>query len=215
MNQKLSPGFVQASWEDSNHVRKYRQAVAAVGLWESEKALIQRHWPADAALLDAGCGAGRVALALSDLGFAEVTGCDLSATMIAAARQIAAARSAPVRFDVADVSNLPYAEGTFGGAIFSAQGLMCIPGSERRLAAVCELRRVLGRGGVLIFSTHDRSSPTFAEFWSAEEAIWDRGAQDPRLLEFGDRIVDDGGRPTFVQGIIYFPSTILATGSGF
>ena len=47
--------------------------------------------------------------------------------MIAAARRIARERALLVRFDIGDAASLPYADASFDGALFSSQGLMCIP----------------------------------------------------------------------------------------
>ncbi len=197
MNLRISLEFARVSWEDSTHVEKYEEAVTTVGLWESERRLVRRAFPEDARLLDVGCGAGRTTFALLEEGYRNITGCDFSKVMVDSARRIAHRRGAKVEFDVADVTALPYADASFSGALFSAQGLMCIPGSDRRQAALGELRRVLSPGGVLIFSTHDRCSGAFAEYWRAEKTRWELGEQDPRLLEYGDRIIDDAGRPTF------------------
>ena len=191
--------FVRGSWEDPGHAREYVDAVTAIGLWQSERLLIDRYLPRDGAVLDIGCGAGRTTFGLYEAGYHRVTGYDLSAAMIAAARRIAAKRGQPIRFDVGDAVAMPYDDASFAGALFSAQGFMCIPGSERRLQALRDVRRVLRPGAHFVFTTHDRASPRFQEFWREERARWDRGEQDARLLEFGDRIIPDSGVPTYIH----------------
>ena len=58
--QTVDQDFVRESWEDADHARDYVEAVAAVGLWESERRLMDRYVPRDGAVLDIGCGgAGR------------------------------------------------------------------------------------------------------------------------------------------------------------
>ena len=79
---------------------------------------------------------------------------------------------------------------------------MCIPGHERRLNALREVRRVLRPGGHFIFTTHDRDSPAFADFWREERARWDRGEHDSRFTQFGDRLLIDSRRLTN----LHFPS---------
>ena len=77
-------------------------------------------------VLDVGCGTGAVTLAAARaLGAAgaRCTGVDVSAPMIALARQRAAAESAPVVFVQADAARHPFAPGTFD-AIVSRFGVM-------------------------------------------------------------------------------------------
>ena len=73
-------------------------------------------------------------------------------------------------------------------------GMMQIPGRENRRAALRELHRVCAPGAPLLFTSHDRdSSPAERVLWRLERARWDRGAQDPRLVEFGDRYFEEAG----------------------
>ena len=174
--------FVRESWEDADHVRDYVEAVTTVGLWESERLLVDRYVDWGDAVLDIGCGAGRTTFGLYDAGYRHITGYDLSSTMIGAARRISRERALLVRFDVGDAVSLPYADASFDGALFSNQGFMCIPGQERRLKAMREARRVLRPGAHFVFSTHDRDSSRHLEFWLEERARWDRGEQDPRRV---------------------------------
>ena len=198
-NKDFDQSFVRGSWEDGDHVSEYVEAVTTVGLWQSERQLIDRYLPRDGAILDIGCGAGRTTIGLHEAGYRSLIGYDLSTTMIAAARRIAAERDLPIRFDVADSTSMPYADASFDGALFSFQGLMCIPGGKRRLEALHEVRRVLRPGSHFIFTTHDRAIPRWLDFWRDERARWDRGEQDPHLLEFGDRIIPDSGLLTYIH----------------
>ncbi|MCY3895538.1 MAG: class I SAM-dependent methyltransferase [Chloroflexi bacterium] len=198
-DQAVDDSYARESWEDPDHVCEYVDAVTAVGLWESERLLIDRYLPPDGAILDIGCGAGRTTFGMYEIGYRRVTGYDLSASMIAAARRTATERDQPIQFDVGDAAAMPYDDASFDGALFSAQGFMCIPGRARRLQALREIRRVLRPGAHFIFTTHDRASPRFLEFWREERARWDRGEQDARLLEFGDRIIPDSGVLTYIH----------------
>ena len=52
----------------------------------------------------------------------------------------------------------------------------------------------------LLFTTHDRDvSPTEQALWRLERLRWDRGEQDPRLVEFGDRYFEDETGRTFMH----------------
>lgn len=197
--QPVDQSFVRESWEDADYVRDYVDAVATVGLWESERVLMERYVPRDGAVLDIGCGAGRTTFGLYEAGYHGITGIDLSDTMIEASRRIVEERGLPIRFDVGDAASMPYADASFDGALFSNQGLMCIPGGERRLRALREVCRVLRPSAHFVFSTHDRGLASFSDFWREERAKWDRGEQDPRLIEFGDRILLGDYPPTYLH----------------
>ena len=68
------------------------------------------------ALLDAGCGRGRNALPLSRLGF-TVYACDLSPVALDIAKTRAQDTALPIRFQVSDLTCLPYAKHAFSAAI--------------------------------------------------------------------------------------------------
>ena len=200
MNDQIAnQPFVRGSWEDPDHAREYVDAVTTVGLWQSERLLIDKYLPRDSAILDIGCGAGRTTFGMYEAGYRHLIGFDLSTTMIAAARRIAAERDLAIRFDVGDATSIPYADASFKGALFSFQGLMCIPGRERRLQALREVRRVLRSDSHFVFTTHDRALPPYVDFWRDEKARWDLGEQDSRLLDFGDRLIPDSGLPTYIH----------------
>ena len=79
-------------------------------------------------------------------------------------------------------------------------GLMQIPGRANRRRALLALHRLCRPGAPLLFTTHDRDwSPTERALWRLEAARWERGEQDPRLLEFGDRYFSDDTGRTFMH----------------
>lgn len=98
-------------------------------------------------ILDAGCGAGRLAGYLTERGCA-VTGVDLSAEMIRAARRAHPA----LRFDVADLAELTYADASFDGVVAWYSLIHTPPATLPN--AVAELARVLVPGGVLLIAAH-------------------------------------------------------------
>jgi SAM-dependent methyltransferase len=97
-------------------------------------------------LLDCGCGPGNITLDLAEVvAPAWVTGVDLDATIIEAARANATQRNvAHVRFEVADVYQLPFPNDYFDAA-FENNMFMHL---REPLKAMREILRVLKPGGV-------------------------------------------------------------------
>jgi ubiquinone/menaquinone biosynthesis C-methylase UbiE len=104
--------------------------------------------------LDAGCGAGHVTVALARDGL-EVQAVDIVERMVELTQQ--AARSAGVEerveTGIADVHELPFADGTFSLAV--AVGVL--PWSHSPARAIAELTRVLEPNGYLIVTWDNRA----------------------------------------------------------
>lgn len=205
-SKKISAATVRADFNDPTAVVHYTRAAHFLGLWASEQTLIERFFPdRDAPLLEAGCGAGRVTLGLWHLGYKNITAFDFAAELVDQARGLARERdAAAIRFHEADATRLHTSElagaGPFGGVLFMFNGLMQIPGRARRQAALRELHALARPGAPLLFTTHDRdSSPTERALWRLETVRWERGEQDPRLVEFGDRYFEDEAGRTFMH----------------
>jgi SAM-dependent methyltransferase len=207
--EKISPETVRADFNDPLAVVHYARAAHQLGLWESERILIERCWPARAArLLEAGCGAGRATLGLWQLGYRQLTAFDFAEELLDQARSLAAERGAEaISFLQADATDLEKCHvlrdtlpGAFDGALFLFNGLMQIPGRANRRAALGGLQRRCRPGAPLLFTTHDRdASPTERALWRLEAGRWERGEQDPRLPEFGDRYFTDETGGTFMH----------------
>jgi len=220
---KITAATVRADFNDPVTVVHYARAAHFLGLWESERILIERFFPdKNAPLLEAGCGAGRATLGLWHLGYRDLTAFDFAEELLEQARHLAIEQGATaIRFFHADATRLtsvltaptpesassssstqnpPPVPGAFGGALFLFNGLMQIPGRENRRAALRELHAVCRPGAPLLFTTHDRDvSPTERALWRLEAVRWEQGSRDPRLLEFGDRYFEDETGRTFMH----------------
>src|SRR6185436_4470495 len=181
-------------------VRDYSRAVGKVGLWKCEREYLREYFPVDGRILDLGCGAGRTTFGLYDEGYRDLVGVDLSPAMIRQARVHSKRRQQKIPFRVGDACRLQFRAGSFDGCLFSFNGLMTIPTLSLRIAALREVRRVLVPGGRFVFTTHERvdqASPR--TFWREQRKLWAAGRQDPQLHEYGDELIEELGRPTFVH----------------
>jgi SAM-dependent methyltransferase len=95
-------------------------------------------------LLDVACGAGQTAIPAARSG-ARVTGVDIAANLIEAARKQAASEGLHVQFDEGDAENLPYRDGAFD-VVISLIGAMFAPRPQK---VASELARVCRSGGRL------------------------------------------------------------------
>jgi ubiquinone/menaquinone biosynthesis C-methylase UbiE len=101
--------------------------------------------PGDA-VLDAGCGAGRLCAFLKEKGI-SYTGIDASAELIA----IAGKNHPDAHFVMGDILTLPFSDHTFN-TIFCIATLHHIPGKKMRQRAIREFYRVLKPNGHLIMT---------------------------------------------------------------
>lgn len=184
----MDPSKVNAYFEASSVVAHYVQAASRIGLWRSEEKIFTRLFQPEQSILELGCGAGRIAIGLYELGYKNVLASDLSREMVARARHLAKMLEYAVPFRVCDATSLEFEDAVFDGAIFGFNGLMQIPSSASRERALSEVFRVLRPGSWFAFTTHDRERSMHREFWQAERARWARGQQAVDLERFGDRL---------------------------
>ncbi len=106
-------------------------------------------------VLDAATGSGIAAIEAARRG-AAVTGVDFAEGLIDVARELATTAGQPgIRFDVADVEELPYDDGSFD-VVISSFGAIFAP---RHDAVAWQLCRVLRPGGRLAFTAWLQEEP--------------------------------------------------------
>lgn len=207
---KITGDTVREDFNMINTVLHYTRAAHFIGLWKSERNLIERFFPDKTAnLIEAGCGAGRVAVGLWHQGYHDITAFDFAQELVEQAENLAQEQGiSGLRFFQADATKLTDAAGSndpslekesFDGALFMFNGLMQIPGRENRRAAMRGLHHLCRAGAHFIFTTHDREDPKDVKEWAKEAALWAKGEQNPRLLEFGDRYFTDETGNTFMH----------------
>ncbi|MBS0387884.1 MAG: methyltransferase domain-containing protein [Proteobacteria bacterium] len=138
-----------------------------------------------ASVLDIGCGAGGIDIALvRNHGVGYVTGIDVEDTVLASARALVARQSLGARIGLVKVcpGPLPFPPGTFD-IVFSKDSIVHIVDKH---ALMLEVFRVLKAGGRFIASDwligHDGApSPAMAEYIAAEGL--DFGMASPRRYE--------------------------------
>ncbi|MCC6416476.1 MAG: class I SAM-dependent methyltransferase [Opitutaceae bacterium] len=197
----VSNRTVRDDFNDLRAVVHYTKAAHRVGLWESERLLIERFFPDKAAhLIEAGCGAGRVSVALAEDGYQRLHAFDFAEELLAQAQSLALERHVTDRVTLfhADATRLEKChvirDTLFDGALFLFNGLMQIPLRRNRRRALRQLAAVCRLGAPLLFTTHDREdSATERVLWRLEAARWAKGKQDPILREFGDRYYEEDG----------------------
>ena len=124
------------------------------GLNSWEKYVVNTYFKRRPALtLDIGCGTGREAFALSEIGF-QVTGIDLSAKEIDIARAEAKKQNKDIVFEPGSGLDLKYQNETFDFIVMWAQAFGNVYGLQNQKKLLLECHRTLKCSGYLSFSGH-------------------------------------------------------------
>lgn len=205
---KVTSDTVRGHFNEIPSILYYTRAAHFLGLWKSERLMIERFLPDPSTrILEAGCGAGRVAVALWRLGYRRLSAFDFAGELLDQARSLAREQGAEaIAFACADATRVGPTElglgpgESFGGALFMFNGLMQIPGRENRRLAMSRIGSLCAPGAPFLFTTHDRDrSHDDGDYWRAERERWNRGLQNPRLREFGDRHFNDESGKVFIH----------------
>lgn len=126
--------------------------------------LFSRYVKKDSAVVDVGCGYGRVLKILREEGYKDLTGYDFSPQMIERGR-----RECPdIRFEVMEAGKIPQEDESADAVILFAV-LTCIVPDEEQEALIREIRRVLKPDGILyvndyLLGTDERNLQRYSRF---------------------------------------------------
>jgi len=186
--KKVSAKDVSEYFAKSSVLQHYQEATSKVGLWNSEKIVFSQTFDdKNCNLLELGCGTGRISFGLWRLGYRNLIATDFSKPMIRKAKRLNHKLKTEILFKVEDATSPSLSDQSIDGIIFGFNGLMQIPLRKNRQKVMREVNRSLTSGSYFVFTTHDRSMPKWKKFWTLERKKWNRGDQNPELLEFGDR----------------------------
>lgn len=132
--------------------------------FDNELEMLARRWQ-QGKLLNIGCAHGPDFLPFKQS--FDLYGVDFSTEMLRFARKYAQKFNLVVKLSMADVSYLPYGDGTFDWAI-SVATYHHIRGKENRQTALNELRRVLKPGGEAFITVWNRWQP---RFWLSSKEV--------------------------------------------
>lgn len=109
--------------------------------------VVVRLLPKDGRVLDVGCGYGRIAIPIAQLGY-NIEGIDLAPNFIKEAKRRAKAEKVGVRFRVGDMRKLPYASNTFDVVLLLWSSFTELLKEKDQIRALKEVYRILKPGGL-------------------------------------------------------------------
>ena len=149
-------------------------------------------------VLDVGCGPGSISLGIAEkIAPGQVVGIDFQESQIAQAKALAASRGQRnVRFEVADVYQLPFPDGSFDAA-FANTVLMHL---NQPLRALTEMRRVLRPGGIIGVRDcdwggriHVPATPLLEQWYAIMVRVRQQNGGDPFMGRYHRSLLLDAG----------------------
>ncbi|MCH8063439.1 MAG: methyltransferase domain-containing protein [Chloroflexi bacterium] len=161
--------------EPGSHIYGYSSPAVQAYYVEREAAaaadFFLPHLSPGMSLLDCGCGPGTITFGLAEaVAPAETIGVDLEPSMIGRAEAFAKERNVPnVRFQVADIFELPFDEGSFD-VVYSRAVLEHL---GEPVQALKEMGRVLKPGGLIGVVSNDWAEPLISPSSEAVSLFFD------------------------------------------
>lgn len=138
--------------DDKNLVEMKEGNCNPLKIWE--KGVASRYFPLNARILDVGCGMGREAFNLYDMGY-NLTGIDISEKAIKEAKKSAYESNRNITFLLTNGMDLPFDDSSFDVIVIWNQTLGIIYSENNQIAFLKECKRVLKKDGIISFSGHD------------------------------------------------------------
>ena len=159
----------RAAWQTRARIRSFARLEGFTDLGERAALTSIAHEVRDEPILDLGVGAGRTIPILQSLSD-DYTGIDSKPELVTACRR----KHPDARILHGDARELSwFPAGTFKLVVFSFKGIDAVHPADRR-TVLREVHRVLRRGGIFLFSTHNKRGPGHSEqlsFGSARQPI--------------------------------------------
>ncbi len=156
---QLPPGVSRGLWDyvrDPASARRYDAALADSPLLAWDLAFVREHFTRPGALIDLGCGTGRLSVPLAQAGF-QVLAVDLSEEMLAIVGEKAQQAKVHVNRLKANLVELGgLADASFDAAACLFQTLGMIAGADARRQVVRHVHRLLRPGGRFVLHVHNR-----------------------------------------------------------
>jgi len=172
-----------------------------IGLWNSEKIVINKYFKAGSSILDIGCGTGRTTIELNKMKY-KVFGIDITPKMIENAILISKEKKCKIRYKIGDATNLNFKNNQFDNALFSFNGLTQIPSSKNRIKAIQEINRILKKGGIFIFTTNLRNQKGYRFLWMLRWIkfyILGIKSYNSVKIEYGDFFFNRGSQKQYIH----------------
>jgi len=135
---------------------RLRGTPSQIALYREQAATLTAGLPDGAAVLEVAPGPGYLAIEVAKLARFQVTGLDISRTMVQIAREHATAASVPVDFKHGDATAMPFPDGSFDLIVCQA----AFKNFGRPVSALDEMHRVLRSGGAAVVQDMRKEATT-------------------------------------------------------
>lgn len=155
---QLPAGTDRGLWDyvsSTRVAREYDLALCGTPLLELDLKFVEEHLPQPGAIIDLGCGTGRLLMQLAPRGF-DCVGVDLSAEMLAVLNEKSERERLKIRTlqaNLVELDAIPDAQFDYAACLFSTLGML--RGQDSRERFLKHARRILKPGGIFIVHAHN------------------------------------------------------------
>ncbi len=178
---------VRARYSTPKGIAHYEMGARDWGATEWEKEMIRLFMTPPNTVLDVGCGAGRISIELSRMGYV-VNGTDITVELLDVARKLAEEFGLEIPFQNCDGLRLDYPDASFQYILLN-QMVGNVPLRENRITLFQECARVVSQAGRVVLSYMDNRIVKAKGLYGADKPPDPRAiekAQDYSVLEPGD-----------------------------